>query len=92
MPAVPTGRPCHSAPGAWQASSSSVTPRARAISAMAPASHGEPPMWTGSSSFVAGVIAAAIFAGSIWKEAASTSAKTGSAKLAVMALNVATKV
>jgi hypothetical protein len=62
------------------------------ISAIASSSQVEPPMWTGSSRRVAGVIAASSLAGSIWKEAASTSANTGSAKLAVMTLKVATNV
>src|SRR5688500_8813271 len=49
-------------------------------------------MWTGIKTLVAGVTTADTLAGSIWNDAASTSANTGSAKFAVITLNVATKV
>src|SRR5262245_59941743 len=55
-------------------------------------SQGEPPLCTGKRSFVAGVIAAAALIGSSGTDARTTSANTGSAKFAVIALNVATNV
>ena len=89
-PQAPTGRPRYRAPGDWAQSSTTFSPRRRAISRIGCRSGTPPITQVGATATVRGVILASILAGSMCIER-STSQNTGTPRAATTAAAVAMK-
>ena len=90
-PIEPSLRPWYDPPAAWQASSSTKSPRFLAMSMMASMLLGLPSMWTGMMALVFGVMRRSMSLGSSVR-LSSISASTGTTPAKIIAVYEATKV